>query len=185
MANLIRCKACGYIMEEGKLKDVCPACGLPKTVFEPYVKKISPQRKMLIDQHLHPIILHFPQVILVLSLFMPLLSLLIADPLRSEVLIIAKWSLLTLPFAVFGGFITGIIDGKLRFKKLTPPLLKTKIIIGSILQVLSVLVFSIYWANGLTGNMVWLICILNAVSLALAIYLGKIGSSMFNALLPG
>jgi len=28
MASLIRCKACGYITKEGKVKDVCPACGV-------------------------------------------------------------------------------------------------------------------------------------------------------------
>ena len=42
MANLIRCKACGYVTREGKIKDVCPACGVPAKMFEPYT---DPYRK--------------------------------------------------------------------------------------------------------------------------------------------
>ncbi len=73
MKKYVRCKVCGYIMVESDLKDRCPACGLPKTVFEPYVSNISSRRKFIIDQHIHPIVVHFPQVFVMLIVAMPLL----------------------------------------------------------------------------------------------------------------
>ena len=138
MKKYVRCKVCGYVMEESELKDLCPACGLPKTVFEPYTKKISPQRKFILDQHIHPIAIHFPQVLIMLIVFMPLLSLIVSDPWRAEFLIIAKWSIYVLPITVLGGFLTGLLDGKLRFKKLHTPLLISKMMVGLIFQLLSI-----------------------------------------------
>ena len=32
MTKMVRCKSCGYLMPEGKLKDKCPACGVPAKV---------------------------------------------------------------------------------------------------------------------------------------------------------
>lgn len=185
MAGYVRCKACGYIMSEDAVKDCCPACGLPKTVFEPYTKKISPRRKMLLDQHFHPIAVHFPQVLLFLGVILPLMILFTADPLRNELYIMLKWSVLAMPFTVFLGFITGLIDGKLRFKKLDPPLLKNKIIAGLIFQALSIIPAVAYGSNGFTGHTLNIILVVNVISMPLAIYLGRVGSSMFDAIMPG
>lgn len=185
MANFIRCKACGYIMDESHLKDSCPACGLPKTVFEPYNKKIAPRRKFILDQHLHPIAVHFPQVLLVLSIAMPLLSLVVSEPLRFEILIIAKWSILALPWTVFAGFLTGLLDGKLRLKKLTTPLLINKMIAGAAFQILSIITFALYMFNGFSNDTIGLIIGINILSMLIAIYLGRVGSGMFNAIMPG
>lgn len=185
MPTYIRCKACGYIMEEAHLKDVCPACGLPKTVFEPYTKKIAPRRKFLLDQHIHPIAVHFPQVFLLLGFLMPLLSLGVSDPLRQEFLVLTKWSVLLLPWTVLGGFLTGLLDAKLRFKKVSTPLLKKKIIAGSLFQLLSFIAFGLYLANEFTGNTLWYIVIINIISMPVAIYLGRAGSKMLDSIMPG
>jgi len=185
MAAYIQCKACGYIMNEAQLKDFCPACGLAKMVFEPYKKVISPLRKFILDQHLHPITVHFPQVLLLLCLVMPLLSLIASPALQVEFLIIAKWSILALPFTVLGGLVTGLIDGKLRFKKVTTPLLVRKIIAGILFQILSISMFILYITFGLAGNVFWLIVGLSMVATGIAIYLGKAGAPMFDSVLPG
>lgn len=118
MKTFIKCKACGFIMDESHLKDVCPACGLPKTVFEPYTKKISPKRKFIIDLHIHPVSVHFPQVFILAVAFMLSMTFVVGSPLRAEFLVAAKLATLALPFSVLLGFITGLIDGKYRFKKL-------------------------------------------------------------------
>ncbi len=60
MAQL-KCKACGYIIDEKKLGDVCPACGVPRKAFEPWTDDMSPRRRVLLTLNLHPIALHFPQ----------------------------------------------------------------------------------------------------------------------------
>ena len=185
MKTYIRCKACGYIMDESHLKDVCPACNLPKTVFEPYTKKISPQRKFLLDQHFHPIAVHFPQVFMALIVSMLSFSFLVAEPLRNEFLIVAKFSLIALPFSVFFGFITGLYDGNLRFKTVKTPILKSKILVGAVFQGLSCLMLWLYLTNGFTpSNLVALIA-LGLVSTGCAIYLGRVGSPMFDSFLPG
>jgi uncharacterized membrane protein/rubredoxin len=185
MASLVRCKACGYIMDGSKVKDSCPACGLPKTVFEPYNKKISPGRKLLLDQHIHPVAVHFPQVLLFLAAFMPLCFMAAGEPYRSEFAIIAKWSILALPWTVLLGFVTGLMDGKMRFKKLGTPLLIRKMVAGIIFQVLSFVIFAVYCLYGFAGQAPWLIVVLSVVSLPFAIYLGKAGSSLFTAVMPG
>lgn len=185
MKNYIKCKACGYIIDEAHLKDLCPACGLPKTVFEPYTKKISARRKFIIDQHIHPISVHFPQVFIIVILTMLTLAFWIDGPLREEFLVAAKLSILALPFSVLLGLITGLADGKLRFKKLTTPLLMSKIKVGSTLLVLSILIFSLYLRNGFTTTTMLVIHILSISSLACAVFLGKSGSSMFDSVLPG
>lgn len=185
MKTYIRCKVCGYIMDASHLEELCPACGLAKTVFEPYTKKISPKRKFILDQHLHPIAIHFPQVLILLIVLMPVLSLFVADPLRLEFLVVAKLSILVLPFTVFAGFVTGLLDGKLRFKKVTTPLLINKIIAGVIFQILSIAIFVLYLLNGFAGNNLWIIVGLSAISTACAIYLGRVGSTMFDSILPG
>jgi len=185
MKKYVRCKVCGYIMEESDLKDCCPACGLPKTAFEPYTKKISPQRKLILDQHLHPIAIHFPQVFIILIVLMPLLSLIVADPWKSEFLIIAKWLIYVLPITVLGGFLTGLLDGNLRFKRLTTPLLVNKMMVGVIFQLLSIAILAFYLVDGFAGNTLWMIVGLGIISTACAIYLGRKGSTMFDSIMPG
>ena len=61
MTQLLRCKPCGYIIKEQDLGQVCPACGMPKSAFEPYKENISPKRKFILGLDLHPIAVHFPQ----------------------------------------------------------------------------------------------------------------------------
>lgn len=185
MKTYVRCKACGFIMDESHVEALCPACGLPKTVFEPYSKKISPRRTFIIDQHLHPISVHFPQVFMVAILFMLSFAFWLEDPLRSEFLIVAKFSILALPFSVLLGFITGLIDGKIRFKKLTTPLLTRKAVVGVILQVLSIAIFVLYLSNGFTANNMLVIIGLSVLCTICSIFLGRVGSTLFNSMMPG
>jgi uncharacterized membrane protein/rubredoxin len=185
MKTYIRCKACGFIMDEGHLKDLCPACGLPKTVFEPYTKKISSKRQFIIDQHLHPIGVHFPQVFIAIIIGMLFFAFWVDDPLRGEFLIAAKLAVLAFPFSVALGFITGLIDGKVRFKKLNTPLLINKIIVGIVIQVLSIIIFTLYWINGFTTGTMQMIILLSLLSAICGVYLGRAGSSMFNSMMAG
>ena len=57
----IICRVCGYI-EEAKYRDQpCPTCGFPPTVWMDYKpRRINPTREKLLDLHLHPIAVHFP-----------------------------------------------------------------------------------------------------------------------------
>lgn len=181
----VRCKACGYVLAADDLKDLCPACGLPKTVFEPHQKRISALRKFLLDQHLHPIAVHFPQVFVFVIIAGLFASFVAADPWRSDFLAAARLSILGLPLAVLAGFISGLIDGKLRFKKLTTPLLVHKIVAGLVLQLLSLIIAAIYLLQGFTTASVAAILVLSVISTAVAIYLGRTGATMFESFMPG
>ena len=74
MKELVHCRPCGFVMEADKLGDVCPACGLPRKVFEPYREKVSLNRLFVLNLDLHPIAIHLSQA-LVISI--PLLAILI------------------------------------------------------------------------------------------------------------
>ena len=52
-------------MEAGKLGDVCPACGLPRKVFEPYRERVSINRLRLLNLDLHPIVIHLSQAMVI------------------------------------------------------------------------------------------------------------------------
>jgi O-antigen/teichoic acid export membrane protein len=184
MKKYVRCSVCGYVMDEALLEDKCPACGIPKVVFEPDIN-VSPGRRFILGQHLHPISVHFPQVFLLLILFLPLLSLVVNDPLRGEFLIVAKLAIFALPFTALGGIVTGLFDGKLRFKRLSTPLLIKKTIAAAIFQILSLAILAVYLYQGFAGANLWLIVGLSALATGCAAYLGRVGSSLFNAILPG
>ena len=49
--ELVRCRPCGYVMKKSELDKigVCPACGLPHNVFEPYREKVSPKRLFILS----------------------------------------------------------------------------------------------------------------------------------------
>lgn len=185
MANYLRCRACDFIAEEGTYGDVCPACGLPKTVFEPYPKQVSERRRQLAGKHFHPIAVHLPQVLLVCCILLPILARLSPPALSLEFMVIAKWSVLLLPFAAIGAFASGLVDGKLRFKKLQTPLLKSKMLVGAIFLGLTVVVFVLYLIFGFREASTWIIVVLSVVAARCAFYLGRTGASMFNCILPG
>ena len=71
MANLIRCKACGYVTCEGKIKDVCPACGVPAKMFEPYTDPVSEKRRRFLASIFIPLLCIFHNLSPLLYLFWP------------------------------------------------------------------------------------------------------------------
>ena len=183
MKNLVRCRACGYIMAEGDVEDLCPACGLPKTVFEPYKDKVSEQRRKWIDLHIHPVVVHFPPVSAIGVFFGLLAAQLVGDPWRSYFLGTVEISLLLMPFTVLAALVSGFIDGKLRFKKATTPVLRKKMIAGVVCLILSVTLSVIGLTNRYESLPVMLA--LSAGCLACNTYLGRIGSKLMDAILPG
>jgi len=186
MEEYIYCKACGYIMAKSHFTGRCPACGIPgEALFEAYTKQLSPGRRFLLDQHIHPIAVHFPQVLILITLLLPLIALVIGNPLREQLQIVAMLAIFVLPLTVLGGICTGLFDGRLRFRRVTTPLLVRKIIASVILQLLSLIILGVYLSSGFSGNAVWIIAALSAVGTACSIYLGRTGATMFSSFLPG
>jgi hypothetical protein len=174
-------------MEKDALGEVCPACGVKKEMFEPWEDKVGAVRRLYLELHVHPIIVHLP------NSFAPILLLVAVAyallPAQNTYL----WPVLQLlswifPLTVVGGFLSGLVDGKVRYRKVTTPLLLQKIIVGSVFIVASlvqaILVSFAPFAPGFTG--LWIGYTVTAfLSLIAASILGKWGSSLFSAAMPG
>ena len=141
MKELVRCRPCGFVMEADKLGDFCPACGMPRKVFEPYREKVSPNRLRLLNFDLHPIAIHLSQS-LVIAIPMLLIFTKLFPGLQTEVLkSVLVFSVTLFPFTLLLAITTGIIDGLTRFKSLATHLLRIKIIFSLIILTLSVTIF--------------------------------------------
>ncbi len=185
MAKLMRCKACGYVTTEDKIGDVCPACGLPKTVFEEYEDKISPGRKAFIDLHLHPIAVHFPQALASLVPVFIVAGWILPPSWAIDVLNSARVLAILLPFSVLGAIAAGLLDGKTRFKKLSTPLLVKKIILALVLLVLSAAMCILVLLPNLGEWAVYVVLALSLACIACQVLLGKTGSGLMYAFLKG
>lgn len=138
MVQLLRCKVCGYIIKESKLGEKCPACGVPKTAFEPYKEKVSKKRKKILDLEIHPILTHFAVGFSVFSFILTLLTLIFptfySDEIRNTIVILN----VSLPIFVGLTLMSGIVDGKIRFKRILTTQHIKKMIIGSVLLALAI-----------------------------------------------
>jgi uncharacterized membrane protein len=186
MANLIRCKACGYVTKEGKIKDICPACGVGAKMFAPYTDPVSEKRRMLLDLHVHPIMVHFPEAFTI-TLFLLVTSSYFAPAAIKEALFssIQVISLL-LPFFVVLSIITGLFDGKIRFRKVTTPLMKKKIIIGVIFLIISIVLAFVAFSGGISASPVReYFILLTIIAVACGTGLGLLGGHLMDAKFPG
>ena len=168
-------------MEAGKLGDVCPACGLPRKVFEPYRERVSINRLRLLNLDLHPIVIHLSQAMVIA---IPALAILIHifPGIYPEILKnVFVFSVVVFPFTLALAIITGVIDGLTRFKTLRTPLLRVKIIFSLIILTLSVILFFV----GRNENNYILTLLLSFLCLGAGFQLGLWGKKLINVILPG
>ena len=138
MKELVRCRPCGFVIEADKLGDVCPACGMPRKVFEPYRERVSRNRLMLLNFDLHPIAIHLSQALVIAIPVLVILTSFFKDFQPEIMKPVLVFSIFIFPFTLVLAIITGIIDGLTRFKTLATPILRVKIIFSIIILVLSV-----------------------------------------------
>lgn len=186
MKEYVRCKSCGYIMERSKLGDRCPACGVSAKMFEPYDDKVSEKRRKLLDLHIHPIVVHFPQAFAAFLVAAGIVLLFAADPLRTLLAHTASVLGVLMPFSVAAAFAAGIFDGRLRFRRIDTPSLRRKILFGSLFFVLSCAEALVVLVAGLDGSAnIAVFTLLDAAGLAVAVKLGLLGAPLFIAKFPG
>lgn len=183
--TLLRCRACGYIIDQDKLKDVCPACGLPKTVFESYKENISRKRGFILNLHMHPIAVHFPQAFVVVLIPFILLGIFLGQIYGQDMLITARVLSLLLPVFSLLAVLTGLVDAKVRFKKLTTPALKIKIFFAGMFFILSCMIAAIVFLYGLEKNAAVAVTILLVLCVGCQVVLGHIGAKLLGARLGG
>jgi hypothetical protein len=168
-------------MEADKLGDVCPACGLPRKVFEPYRERVSRNRLMLLNLDLHPIAIHLSQTLVItIPVFVLLRN--FFEGFQPEIVSnVLKFSVFVFPFTLVLAIMTGIIDGLTRFKTLATPLLRVKIIFSIIILTLAVI---IAFVAPHEKHYIFTL-ILSILSLGAGVQLGLWGKKLINVILPG
>ncbi|MHA2173980.1 MAG: hypothetical protein ACXABI_04085 [Candidatus Hodarchaeales archaeon] len=177
------CRLCGFVREVGK-GGICPACGAPERAFLPFEHKASEKRRIFLKLDVHPVAVHFTisytAVVALLYIISIFSTTLLGIPIEDT----RDLQILFLPLLIVGGGITGVIDGKIRFRKIDTPYLKRKIILGSILFVLSLWIFIFHNMDTSDPLIKLLEGIFIFSSFAIASYLGWIGAEMMCAIVP-
>jgi uncharacterized membrane protein len=184
---MIRCKACGYITKESKLGDRCPACGAPRTVFEPYKDNMSPERRNILKLELHPIATHFPIALVGIILLLSFAGLFLSGNGRLMVAYGVKVLVLLLPIVTVITFGAGWLDGTTRFRKIANSrILKVKIVLGSVYFIVSLSMTLVVWMGVFNSSAVnFITLLLSVIGVALVSVLGLLGTSINNAAFPG
>lgn len=184
MKEYLKCKACGYIITKDDPAEVCPACGIQRKVFEDYKYNLTPRRKIILDLDIHAIMVHLPQAIAVLIPFCGILSLVTDAGTGIKFLYTVEAVTYLLPLTVLGAVVSGIFDGRIRFKKLNTPALKKKMILGSILFGVTSVMAYIMFSNDIKVVLFPLMG-LALFSLVIQAVLARTGIKLMFAWLPG
>jgi O-antigen/teichoic acid export membrane protein len=184
---MMRCKACGYLMKEGETGDRCPACGAPRTAFEPATDPLARPRRRLLSLQLHPVAVHFPVALatatLVFSLAIPFLT----GEGKNLLVSAAKLLALLLPFLAAAAFLAGWVDGRARFRKIrNSAILKRKIGYAAVLLAVSSGLAAAVWAGGYgTVGATLAAILLSAAAVGCVYVLGRLGTSIVGSALAG
>src|SRR5664279_1324348 len=181
MKELVRCRPCGFVIEADKLGDVCPACGMPRKVFEPYRERVSRNRLVLLNFDLHPIAIHLSQALVIAIPLMVVITNLFKHFQPEMLKNVLAFSVFVFPFTLMLAIITGVIDGLTRFKTLRTPLLRVKIIFSLIIFLLSIVLF----LTAPHENYYLMTIALSLLCLATGVKLGLWGKKLINVILPG
>lgn len=180
--ELVRCRPCGYVMKASELGEgVCPACGLPHTVFEPYRERVSANRLFILGLDIHPIAIHLSQTFVALAPMLIVFHLIF--PNFQEVIVhsVINFSVWALPFSLVASTVSGIVDGITRFKTLRTPMLISKIIYSGLILTTSIIQLIIFTPN----VYYWYTIVLGLISLGFAVRLGLLGKHLLDVILPG
>lgn len=183
MRSHIKCGVCGYIDEDTKIKQVCPACGAPVSEFEHYEYGINEMRLSKLNLHLHPVLVHFPISISVLSFICLLIAFFMRSGVNSQWILIEKIISIILPFCIIAAMATGLYDAKSRLKDVVGRLQMQKIQLGTSFLVVSGVsaILINYEVFTLLGRIV--ILLLGLTSIILSALLGKKGASLLTVLI--
>jgi O-antigen/teichoic acid export membrane protein len=186
MKELLICKSCGYIIEKARLRDKCPVCGVSSKMFEPYTERLTPRRKFLLSLDIHPVLVHFPVSFNAAIFFMAIASLIIRGEVKMELLTTVNILSYCLPVVIAAAFCGGLFDGKIRFRKVTTPILVRKIIFGIVFFLISaaLVLVNIFYNLNNTGILCAVI-LLTFLGLVCSTILARYGTSLLNAKFPG
>lgn len=186
MAELLRCKSCGYVAEAGKVGEVCPACGVARRMMEPWKDPVSPSRRQILWLDLHPIMDHFTISFAASAFVLSLVILVLPSLYERTVTDIIRGFAGVLPFAVIASFLTGLLDARVRFRRTTAPMLGQKKLLGLSLFLASGAAAALVFAVGPYVPWVRVVdAVLLAAAVTVAVRLGRLGQGLLQAIFPG
>ena len=186
MNKLHKCKVCGFVLKSNTLPDLCPACGFKGKIFEDFEPTVSEKRRKALELHAHSALVHFPIAVITYIFFINLLILAKIIPWHSVFAASLKAMVWLLPFVAFVGILSGLYDGKLRFKKINTPLLKKKLLLSILLIVVSASLFVLQYVLELDQSSFSLLILAHSfVLLGFVTILGLIGGTLLESKVRG
>jgi len=187
MKEMVRCKACGYIMEKDALGEVCPACGVKKEMFEPWEDKVGTVRRTILEIDLHPVVVHAPQaltfLLLLIGVTFPLFPADLQNAYLWPAVVVMTW---LLPIALVGTILTGMFDAMVRYRKIATPALLAKQLLGYAFVVLSGIMLYFISTGTFSTLTTWLgFVIANLVAMGVSSVLGIRGAKLTKGVMPG
>ena len=183
MRSHIKCGVCGYIGEDSKIKQVCPACGAPLSSFEHYEYEINEKRLSNLSLHLHPILVHFPISIAILSFVFLLIAFFMGSGANNQWILIEKIISIILPFTIIAAMAAGLFDAKSRLRDAIGSLQRQKIQLGTFFLVVSCVsaILINYEVFTFLGRVV--LILLGLLGIVFSTLLGKKGASLLSVLI--
>jgi len=185
MPEFVRCKPCGYVSQKDALRRVCPACGAALSAFESYEDRVSAARRFILNLDLHPIMVHAPQTFATLLPGLAMVAILFPEFYSAELRAVVCFTAFVLPVSVVGAILSGLIDGKVKFKRLSAPLVVRKIVIGVCLLIISTINATTVFVGGFQDGTRPLVLSLGVASIVCAVLLGTSGKKLILPILPG
>ncbi|MHA2245120.1 MAG: hypothetical protein ACXADY_09135 [Candidatus Hodarchaeales archaeon] len=177
------CRVCGYVRQIGK-GGRCPACGVRDTAFVPFQHRASFNRRIFLKLDVHPVAVHFTITYTAVSALLFFLLLFVDELLGVPIQGILDLQITFLPLLIASGGITGLIDGKIRFRKIKTPYLLRKIVLGCILLVTSVILLILHIISQGDASFLLIEVLLISLAFVLASYLGWIGAELICPIVP-
>lgn len=187
MKDMVRCKACGFILEKDALGDVCPACGVKKEMFEPWEDKVGTVRRAILEIDLHPVVVHAPQaltfLLLLLGAAFPLFGADLQKAYLWPAIVVMTW---LLPVSIVATILTGFFDAMVRYRRVATPALIQKQILGYLLLASSVVLTVVVSSGTFADLTLWLSYVgANLVAMAASAVLGMKGAKLTHGAMPG
>jgi len=136
--------------------------------------------------NLHPMVIHFPVAFTASTFALSLFSLFFPRFLAGLATNLLVVMTAVLPLTVLAGWAAGMFDGRIRFRRVTTPLLVRKMAMGGSVFLETLAAAVLMFAFGL--DPVWVrivIAVLLGISLGAVAVLAKIGASLLCAKSPG
>jgi predicted ABC-type exoprotein transport system permease subunit len=154
--------------------------------MESWKDPVSERRRLMLWLDIHPTIDHFSVSFAACAFVLALFVLLLPTLFRETATGILRGFIGVLPVAVLASFVSGLFDGKVRFRRTTTPVLKKKQVLGIVFFVSTAAAAVLTYAAG--PHVTWVRTVdvlLLAVGVGCAVALGRIGRGLASSLFPG